>query len=430
MAVFAAVEGVPRRYRPTTLEEAMQYVIIGNGIAGVNAAEAIRRMDPDGRILMIGDEPLLPYCRPMISMVLEGSVPLAKLPIRPASFYDDCKIEPILGNRVTGLDVDAGRVDVNGKRVAYDKLLIAAGADPRPIRAEGLGLGNIAYMRTEAHVRRMLAALDGGARRALVLGGGLVGFKAAYGLMCRGLAVTMLIRSGYPLSMQVDAFAGDMILDTLTAHGLDVRVDIAAEVFEGKDTVKAARLSDGSRLDCDLVVIGKGVLPALDFVPRDRIEVDLGLVVDPFLQTSAPNVYAAGDAAESIDVARQTRWVNAIWPEAAAQGKVAGINMAGRPVPYERSLSRNVIRIFDLDVMTAGVVDPQVITGAEVITRFDPATRRYRQLVFQGEHLMGMTLVNAIEQGGVLTALIQNRIPVAGRRERFLAPGFNYRAVA
>lgn len=408
----------------------MQYVIIGNGIAGVNAAEAIRRRDPGGRIVMIGDETFPPYCRPMISMVLEGSVPHAKLPIRSASFYDDFNIEPILGSRVTHMDVNAGRVDVDGRRVPYDRLLIASGADPRPIQADGLELGNIAYMRTEGQVRQMLAALDDGARRALVLGGGLVGFKAAYGLMRRGLAVTMLIRSGYPLSMQVDATAGKMILDELTAHGLDVRVDIAAEAFEGNKTVQAARLSDGSRLDCDLVVIGKGVLPALSFVPRDRLTVDLGLVVDQFLQTSVPQVFAAGDAAESIDVARGTRWVNAIWPEAAAQGRVAGINMAGRPVPYNCSLSRNVIRIFNLDVMTAGVVDPRVIDGTDVLTRLDPASRRYRQLVFRGDRLVGMTLINAIEQGGVLTALIQNRIPVAGRRERLLAPHFNYRSVA
>ncbi len=407
----------------------MQYVIIGNGIAGVNAAETIRRMDPDGRIVMIGDESFPPYCRPMISMVLEGSVSHARLPVRPASFYEDWQIEPILGTRVTGMDVDDGRVEMDGRSVPYDRLLIATGADPRPIQAEGLALGNIFYMRTERQVRRMLDVLDE-SRRALVLGGGLVGFKAAYGLMRRGLAVTMLIRSGYPLSLQVDAFAGGMIREELTAHGLDVRVDVAAEVFEGDKTVQAARLSDGSRLDCDLVVIGKGVLPALDFVPRDRLEVDLGLVVDPFLQTSVSHVYAAGDAAESIDVARQTRWVNAIWPEAAAQGRVAGFNMAGRPVPYNRSLSRNVIRIFDLDVMTAGVVDPQAIEGSEVFTRFDPASRRYRQLVFKDERLVGMTLVNAIEQGGVLTALIQNRIPVAGRRKRLLAPDFNYRAVA
>jgi len=278
-------------------------------------------------------------------------------------------------------------------------------------------------------VRQMLAALPG-ARRALVLGGGLVGFKAAYGLMRRGLAVTMLIRSGYPLSMLVDPAAGGMILAELAAHGLDVRVDIAAEVFEGQQKVQAARLSDGSRLDCDLVVIGKGVLPALGFVDRDRLTVDLGLVVDQFLQTSVSHVFAAGDAAESIDVARETRWVNAIWPEAAAQGRIAGINMAGRPVPYTRSLSRNVIRIFDLDVMTAGAVDPSAVDGADVLTHFDRAARRYRQLAFRGERLVGMTLVNAIEQGGVLTALIQNRIPVKSPRERLLAPGFNYSSVA
>ena len=121
----------------------MKYVIIGNGIAGVNAAEAIRRMDANGRIVMIGDETFPPYCRPMISMVLEGSIPHAKLPIRPASFYEDWKIEPALGTRVTGMDLDASRVDLDGRSIRYDRLLIASGADPRPIRADGLELGHI-----------------------------------------------------------------------------------------------------------------------------------------------------------------------------------------------------------------------------------------------------------------------------------------------
>jgi NAD(P)H-nitrite reductase large subunit len=245
--------------------------------------------------------------------------------------------------------------------------------------------------------------------------------------MRRGLAVTMLIRSGYPLSLQVDATAGGMILDALTAHGLDVRVDIAAEVFEGQKTVRAARLSDGSLLDCDLVVIGKGVRPALDFVPRDRMTVDLGLVVDQFLQTSVPQVFAAGDAAESVDVARETRWVNAIWPEAVTQGRVAGMNMAGRPTPYRGSLGRNVIRIFDLDVMSGGLVNPPPDARYTVLQHHNSGRRRYRKLVFRYDRLVGMVLVNAIEQGGVLLSLIQGEIPIRMPREALMAPAFNYR---
>jgi NAD(P)H-nitrite reductase large subunit len=222
----------------------MRYVIIGNGVAGVHAAETIRRFDPHGAITLISDEASPPYCRPMISMVLEGSATPEKLPIRDAGFYADLGITAVLGTRASAIDVDNRAVAVDGRCYPYDKLLIASGADPRRIKAAGLELGNIFFMRTEIHVRQMLAALPQ-VRRALVLGGGLVGFKASYGLLRRGIAVTMLIRSGYPLSMQVDAEAGRLIADELKAHGLAVRVGVEAEAFEGAGRVSGARLSDG-----------------------------------------------------------------------------------------------------------------------------------------------------------------------------------------
>jgi NAD(P)H-nitrite reductase large subunit len=403
----------------------MRYVIIGNGVAGITAAETIRQYDPEGGITLIGDECVAPYCRPMISLVLEGAIAPEKLPIRGSRFYDDLNIQAVLGNRVTGIDVDKRAVAVDGASYGFDKLLIATGADPRPIKAEGVALENISYMRNQDHVRTMLAGLKG-ARRALVLGGGLVGFKAAYGLLRRGLAVTMLIRSGYPLSMQVDEEAGLMIRDELVRHGLEVRVDIEAVAFEGNDRVQSAHLSDGSQLPCDIVVIGKGVLPALAFVPRDRIRTDLGIVVDGRMETSVAGIFAAGDVAEYIDIARSTPWVNAIWPEAVNQGRIAGLNMAGRRVTYPGSLSRNVIRIFDLDIMAGGIVNPPQDALYRKLVSKNANKKFYRKLVFQGDSLVGMVMVNGIEQGGVLLAAVQSRAQLKVPRETLLEPGFNY----
>jgi NAD(P)H-nitrite reductase large subunit len=403
----------------------MRYVIIGNGVAGITAAETIRQYDPEGGITLIGDECVAPYCRPMISLVLEGAIAPEKLPIRGSRFYNDLNIQAVLGNRVTGIDVDKRAVAVDGASYGFDKLLIATGADPRPIKAEGVALENISYMRNQDHVRTMLAGLKG-ARRALVLGGGLVGFKAAYGLLRRGLAVTMLIRSGYPLSMQVDEEAGLMIRDELVRHGLEVRVDIEAVAFEGNDRVQSAHLSDGSQLPCDIVVIGKGVLPALAFVPRDRIRTDLGIVVDGRMETSVAGIFAAGDVAEYIDIARSTPWVNAIWPEAVNQGRIAGLNMAGRRVTYPGSLSRNVIRIFDLDIMAGGIVNPPQDALYRKLVSKNANKKFYRKLVFQGDSLVGMVMVNGIEQGGVLLAAVQSRAQLKVPRETLLEPGFNY----
>ncbi|MFW6333575.1 MAG: NAD(P)/FAD-dependent oxidoreductase [Thermodesulfobacteriota bacterium] len=411
----------------------MKYVIIGNGIAGIQAAEAIRQLDPKGALTMIGDETFPPYCRPMISRVLEGASRPADLPIRSDRFYEELNITPVLGQRAAGLDVENRRVLMNpdGKTlpnsIPFDKLLIASGADPRPIKAEGLHLKNIFFMRTQRDVSGMLKALEG-VDHALVLGGGLVGFKAVYGLLHRGVKVTLLIKSGYPLSMQADEAAGQMILEGLAQKGLDVRVGIEAVAFEGRDRVDTAHLSDGSILPCDMVIIGKGVLPALDFIPRDRISVDLGILVDEHLETSIPGIYAAGDAAEFIDIARQTRWVNALWPEAVNQGRIAGFNMAGRPVAYPGSLSRNVIRIFDMDVMTGGLVNPAPNDPEfEVIAHRDTRRNTYRKLVFRENRLAGMVLVNDIEQGGLLLSAIYSRKPLTIPHEFLMAPGLNYK---
>ncbi len=407
-------------------EANLNYVIIGNGVAGIHAAETLRQLDPNGTITMISDEVFPPYCRPMISMVLEGAVPPEKLPIRSSSFYEEFKIEPVLGNRVSAVDVDNRAVSVNGKVYPYDKLLIATGADPRRIKAEGLELKNIFFMRTETHVRQILATLPT-VRKALVLGGGLVGFKASYGLLRRGIQVTMLIRSGYPLSMQVDSEAGRMVWDELKAHGLDVRIGVEATAFEGKDSVTKAHLSDGTLLPCDMVVIGKGVFPARGLVPKEKIKVDAGIVVDEHMETSAPGVFAAGDVAESIDIARKSPWVNAIWPEAVAQGRIAGMNMAGRRTAYKGSLSRNVIRIFGMDVMTAGLITPPEAEGFDILKVADSRAKTYRKMVFKGDRLVGMVMVNAIEQGGVLMSLIQSETPIRAPREALLKPCFNFK---
>ncbi len=403
----------------------MKYLILGNGVAGVTAAETVRQLDPAGDITMIGDETFPPYSRPMISLLLEGSIGSNKLAIRSSDFYDELKIQPVLGSRVTGIDIVNRTVSTGGANYGFDKLLIATGADPRPIKADGLSLGNISYMRTQAHVCTMIDGLNG-AHRALVLGGGLVGFKAAYGLLRRGLEVTMLIRSGYPLSMQVDREAGMMIRDELVRHGLDVRVGIEVQAFDGNGAVKAAQLSDGSRLPCDMVVIGKGVLPALSFVPRDRINIDLGVVVDAHMETSVSGIFAAGDVAEYVDIARNTPWVNAIWPEAVSQGRIAGMNMAGRSVDYRGSLSRNVIRIFDIDIMAGGVVNPPPDALYRTVVYKSPRRKIYRKLVFQGDALVGMVMVNDVEQGGVLLSAIQSRTPLTIPREALVEPGLNY----
>ncbi|MBF0529513.1 MAG: NAD(P)/FAD-dependent oxidoreductase [Deltaproteobacteria bacterium] len=403
-----------------------RHVIIGNGIAGLSAAETIRQLDPTASITIIAAEKILPYSRPMISLVLDGSIPAGHIGIRSSDYYRDFGLEPLIGHRVVDMDLEGRTVRTDDDQIVeYDRLLIATGADPRPMGVEGVDMAGIHYMRTETQVQTMVEELPL-VKTALVLGGGLVGFKAAYGLLKRGLKVTMLISSAHPLSMQVDDVAGRLILEELISHGLTVKVKTDVRAFEGGSRVEAAVMTDGSRAACDLVVIGKGVNPALEFIPRRRISVNQGVIVDRHLRTTEPDIYAAGDVAEANDLVRGRPWINAIWPVAAEQGRLAGMNMAGRPVAYDGSLGRNVIRVFGLDVMTAGLVNPPQNQGYQAVAQLDHRRRTYRKLIFKDDLLVGLVLVGKIEQGGVLISLIQSRRPVTFDQESLLDDNFNY----
>jgi len=410
----------------------MRHVIIGNGIAGTQAAESIRHLDDRCSITMISDEQWPPYSRPMISLVMEGSLKPEGILIREPNFYQRLGIEPVLGSRATSIDtrnrqviIDQTAIGGARRTLTFDRLLIATGADPRPVKAQGLELENIFFLRNLAQVSRMNQVIRPG-QKALVLGGGLVGFKAATALLKRGLEVTMLITSAHPLSMQLDPPAGQLVLNELLSYGLDVQVGKEVTAFEGPGRLQKAHLADGSSLDCDLAVIGKGVLPALDFVPRQDMIVDLGIRVDDHLETSCPGIFAAGDVAEHIDLARQTPWVNAIWPEAVNQGRLAGMNMAGRPVKSQGSLGRNMIRIFELDIMTCGLINPPE-KEYEVFNHWDQRRSTYRKLVFRQDRLVGAVMVNDIEQSGLLVSLIQNQRPVDMFKEKLLSPGLNWK---
>lgn len=406
------------------------YVIIGNGIAGISAAEAVRTLDPSGAITFIAEERAFPYSRPMITWFLEGAVARDRLSLRGHNFYRRFDIQVHAGERAVSIDVGARCVHTDcGRVVDYDRLLIATGATPRPVKAEGAELPGVSCLRTVAHAESILEALHPGVRKAVVVGGGLVGFKAAYALRRRGLKVTMVIGSGHPLSMQVDRFAGTLILDELIANGLEVRLGVEVSSFEGNGRLREVRLSDGSSVPCELAIIGKGVTPTLDFVPKDKIKTDLGIVTDDHGETSCPGVYAAGDAAQSMDVVRGTTWVNAIQPVAVEQGRIAGANMAGRPVRYQGSMGRNVMRVFGLDIMTGGVVNPRPDEGYTTLSRYDQRRGLYRALTLKGDAPVGMVMVGGVEQGGVILALIRRGSPPTVSPDSLLSPDFNFGAL-
>jgi nitrite reductase (NADH) large subunit len=404
----------------------MRHVIVGTGIAGTLAAETIRKFDPKSPIIILGGEPFFPYCRPMISMLLEGSVAPEEMAIREKEDFLSRDIELLLGESVREVNVLERKLETErGKVIPFDRLLIATGADPVKIQVDGCDLANIFTMRHREDAERMLKALPE-VRRVLIVGGGLVGLKAAHALLARGTKVAMVEKLAHPLPLVVDGKSGAAISQRLEEMGVMLKMGVTVASFAGNGFVKEASLDDGSRVRCDLVVVAVGSRPAVSFLGKSFIRVNQGILVDSFLETDAKDIYAAGDVAEATDVVLNRRKVNAVWPVAAEQGIVAGMNMAGKRVVYRGSMGRNVLRIGDLDVLTGGLVNAPPNEGYDVLEDENRRRKTYRKLVFKGNVLKGLVMLNQVEKGGTLLSIIQRQIPVSMEKERLLEPGFDF----
>lgn len=383
----------------------MRHVIIGNSAAGVFAAEAIRRRRPADTILILSDELEPAYSRCLTSYYIAGRVSEESMRIRPDSFYRDWNLEFRGGTRAVAVDAGAARVETAaGESIAYDRLLIASGA--RAVRPEipGIDGPGVFTLRSLADARA-IAARARYARNAVVVGGGLVSLKAAYGLIQRHLGVTMVVSSRQILSQVMGAEGAVLVKRHLETKGMRFLMgEDITEILHGESGCRQVRLASGAALPADLVVVGKGVTPNTEFLAGTGVQVRQGVVVNNYLETSVPRVYAAGDAAETRDRLTGEPAVHAIWPNATAQGEVAGYNMAGDGRAYAGSLGMNSLELFGLATIVAGVTRPQ--EGDTVWRDARHGSAFYRELIFRHHKLVGFTLVGHIARAGVLTAML------------------------
>jgi NADPH-dependent 2,4-dienoyl-CoA reductase/sulfur reductase-like enzyme len=354
------------------------------------AAEAILEVEPGAEIVLLSEEDRPPYARPLISYWLAGETPAELFPL-PTQAIDRTDFRR--GRRAVGLDAAARRLDLDdGASLSYDRLLLATGAAPRPLGLVGEGAPNVFGFRTWGDAEAIDAAIRAGARRAVVLGAGLVGVKASEALAARGLEVTLCASSPQPLSQVVDDEAGSLAAQALREEGIQVFTGWVPEGFEFRGArVSAVRFAPpGGTEDCDLVIRAKGVSSRAELAGEAGGA--RGIPVDPTLRTALPRVWAAGDAARGADGVRGEPWSNALWPIAEGQGRAAGRAMAGCDERYEDNYARNSLRVGPLHLVSAGVLRP---SGEG----FDARTRRfpggdYRKVVCREGCLVGFVSVS------------------------------------
>ena len=305
-------------------------VIVGAGAAGNAAAEMLRRLGYAGRVTMIGADDSVPYDRPNLSKdYLAGSAPEEWIPLRPREFYEERQIRLVTGRRVTSIDTRAKRIVLDdGNTHEFGALLLATGAEPVQLPAALAGT-HVRYLRTLADSRALIAATNG-ARRAVVLGASFIGLEVAAALRARGLEVHVAAPEARPLERILGPELGDFVRGLHEAHGVVFHLGQTATLIEAD----AVTLGNGERIPADVVVAGIGVRPNDQLAASADVTVDRGIVVDQFLQTSIPGIYAAGDNARYPDPRTGAQIRIEHWVVAERQGQHAARNILGSQQPF------------------------------------------------------------------------------------------------
>ena len=277
------------------------HLIVGAGFAGAKAAEALRSEGFDGRIVLLGSEPEVPYERPPLSKdYLRGESPREDTHVHPDGFYEEHRIELRTSEEVTEIDTGARQVELaGGERLDWDRLLIATGAEPRRLDLPGSDLEGVNYLRDLADSDRLAAGLERGGRW-VVIGAGWIGAEVAASARQKGLEVEIVERAKVPLEHVLGTEVGEIYAAIHRDHGVVLHTEAALEAFEGDGRVERVRLGDGRTIDCDLVVVGVGVAPRVALAEAAGIEVENGILTDERLETSVPGVFAAGDVANAF----------------------------------------------------------------------------------------------------------------------------------
>lgn len=380
----------------------MKYIIAGNGPAAVHGVKAIRHRDPEGEILMISPEEGQPYSRITMPEYLTGEVSEEGIYFEE-DFYERWRVRTCLGRRIVKIHPEERYVTLDdGDTISYEELLLATGSHSSLPSWADLEVPGVYGLWCKADAEAISSQV-GPDKKAVIIGGGLVGMQAARALSAQGMSVTIVELADRLMVTQLDHTAADMLKQATEKAGIQVFLSTMVEGIEKDAQGRACgvRLENGKCLSADLVLVCVGVRPNLEMLDGLPIEHARGVLVDEGMRTSLPHVYAAGDVTQAPVYPAGEPAVRAIWLNAVEQGEIAGENMAGGCRRYEGSRAMNSIQLFGLSLISAG----RTVAGAgqdEVILKDPETTGVYQKLVLDGVTLVGMLLAGDVQQAGLL----------------------------
>lgn len=390
----------------------MKYVVIGASAGGLATAESIRKYDKNGEITVLTREEFLPYSRPAISYYLKGKVKSRDMLLREPSYYRSSKINIVTGANVKAIDVEGKFVRVGGKKYAYDKLCLATGSKPFVPPMKNVDGKENVYSFLDLASSKAIKAVANADTRAVVIGGGLIGMKAAEGLSKICKSVDVIEFAPRILPSILDAKSAKNVKKYIEEKG-GIKFHLEDTIVEAKSkgkTIKSVVLKSGKELKCDMLVVAVGVRPETELAEKAGLEVNRGIITnDATMQTSNADIYACGDCCVSTDMLDGSRKIIALWPNAVQQGRVAGAQMAGGSDTIDGTYSVNAIDFYGLRICTCGLINAQ---GEQYSDRVKQNGDEYKRLIFEGNRLVGFVLINSSTNAGIYTSIITDGVDI------------------
>ncbi len=369
----------------------MRYLIVGSGVAGISAVKEINRVkNQDIDITVISKEKDPFYYRPRLIECLSGDISVEDIIINDREWFEQNDIELLLGKKVTDVDFNNKYlVTDDNEEFYYDKLLLAQGASSFIPPIDGVDLGGVYALRNGEDAREIYEHIES-CKKAVVIGGGLLGLESAYNMIKAGLEVTVVERADHLLQRQLDNAAGDKLKLILEEkHGFNFYLDAGVEKISGNKEVEEVELADGTKIPADLVLFSTGINPNTEIVEDKELEINRGIIVDNQMSTNIPDVYAAGDVAEYDGN------IYGIWAPSMEEGRVAGKVMVGKDAEFTGFVPSHTLKVADVNVVSIGVLSE----SEDVDSRLDVDDERTYCRIFEDDsgELVGAIIVGDYE---------------------------------
>jgi NAD(P)H-nitrite reductase large subunit len=384
----------------------MSYVIVGASAAGLAAAQAIRETDKKTPLTIISHENLV-YSRIAITNYLMGDIPLDRMTLFKGDYWEKNNIKTAFNKKVVQILPKKHHIVLeDGEKIKYFKLLLCTGSKPIIPKIPGIDKKGVFSFWSLRDAQRISDYLTKNmkSRKAVVLGGGLIGLQAALALNKLKMSVVIVERLSTILPRILDDRSLEILMQKFDKMGLKILTGVEVKAILGRENVSAVDIG-GKRIETDLVVVAVGVRPNISFMKETELALNQGLIVDETMRTSDPDIYAAGDVAEVVDVIDGQNKIMALWPTAVEGGRIAGSNIVNDKQSRHRFLLMNSMHIDDLYIATLGLSWVEDEKDFHFKQTFDAQRRFYRKLIFQGEKLVGAILVGDIHQAGFFRVL-------------------------